>query len=180
MTSAVLNAGRIEEIRGSIRAIPDFPKKGILFRDITPLLMHREYFGDCIRYFHHYAEGTVDIVASIESRGFIFGSALAYALGVGFVPIRKAGKLPHKTAAVSYDLEYGQATVEIHQDSIESGARVLLIDDVLATGGTALAASDLVRQLGGKVVGVYFLIELLELSGREKLKGYAVNSLIQF
>lgn len=169
-----------DAIRDSIRAIPDFPKKGILFRDITPLLAHKTLFGDCVRHFAALTKGKVDAVVSIESRGFIFGSALAYALGVGFVPIRKAGKLPHKKTSISYDLEYGQATVEIHEDALASASRVILIDDVLATGGTVLAATRLVERLGGRIQGLYFLIELKELNGCAKLGGRKVHSLVQF
>ncbi len=175
-----LSPAKINAIRGSIRTIPDFPKKGILFRDITPLLAHKTQFRDCVRYFAGLTKGKVDSVVSIESRGFIFGSALAYALGVGFVPIRKEGKLPHKKTSVSYDLEYGTSTVEIHQDAILPGSRVILIDDVLATGGTVLAATHLVNRLGGKIAGIYFLIELRGLKGRAKLKGYPVRSLMRF
>ena len=176
-----LSSGKVRAIRASIRTIPDFPKKGIQFRDITPLLAHKTQFKDCVRYFTALGrKAKVDAVVSIESRGFIFGSALAYALGVGFVPIRKEGKLPHKKASVSYDLEYGTSTVEIHQDAIAPGSRVILIDDVLATGGTVLAATHLVNRLGGKIAGVYFLIELKGLKGRGRLKGYPVHSLLSF
>ena len=175
-----LSTGQVQAIRDSIRAIPDFPKKGILFRDITPLLMDKDRFGDCIRHFQSQVRPPVDCVVSIESRGFIFGSALAYALGVGFVPIRKQGKLPHKITSVSYDLEYGSSTVEMHDDALKPGSRVVLIDDVLATGGTVLAATRLVRQAGAKIEGLYFLIELEGLGGRAKLEGFPVHSLVQF
>ena len=167
-------------IRDSIRTIPDFPKKGILFRDITPVLLHGPMFRACIGRFAKLAKGKADYVISIESRGFIFGSALAHSLGVGFVPIRKAGKLPYKTYQMEYDLEYGKAAVEIHEDAIHKGARVILIDDVLATGGTMKAAMHLVKKFGAKVAGVYFLIELEDLKGRARLKGCPVRSLITF
>ncbi|MBI4431912.1 MAG: adenine phosphoribosyltransferase [Candidatus Omnitrophica bacterium] len=167
-------------IKNSIRDIPDFPKKGILFRDITPLLLDKRKFQYCINQFADKARGHVDLVVSIESRGFIFGSALAYALGVGFVPIRKAGKLPHKTTSVSYDLEYGKAVIEIHDDAIQKGSRVVIIDDVLATGGTMLAAVDLVRQFGGDVRGLYFLAEIVALGGRKRLDGHDFHVLISY
>ena len=167
-----------ERIKQVIRNIPDFPKKGILFRDITPLLADGEVFRACIDRFKGMTRGKVDCVVSIESRGFIFGSALAYALGVGFVLVRKEGKLPHRTVSASYSLEYGEAKMEMHEDAILSGSRVLLIDDVLATGGTMRAAVDLVEQLGGTVDALYFLIELEALAGRGKLVGYNVHSLI--
>ena len=163
-----------------IRTIPDFPKKGILFRDITPLLANREMFRKCIKDLAGRVKGKVDCVASIESRGFILGAALAYELGTGFVPIRKEGKLPYKTHSASYDLEYGQATIQVHADAIKKGSKVILIDDVLATGGTMLAAIKLVNKLGGDIQGIYFLIELLALKGREKLKDRTIVSLIQF
>jgi len=175
-----LSAKRVKAMRDSIRAVPDFPKKGIIFRDITPLLAHRGYFRDCVRYFASLAKGRVDAVVSIESRGFIFGSALAYELGVGFVPIRKQGKLPHKKSSVSYALEYGSSTVEMHDDALAPGSRVILIDDVLATGGTVRAASKLVEDSGAKIAALYFLIELKALGGRAKLGDQKVRSLIQF
>lgn len=175
-----LGASARAAIRGSIRTIPDFPKKGILFRDITPLLAHKRLFHDCVRHFAAITRGKVDAVVSIESRGFIFGSALAYALGAGFVPVRKEGKLPHKKHSVSYDLEYGKATVEMHVDAMLPGSRVILIDDVLATGGTVRAAAQLVKRLGGRIEAVYFLIELKALKGRSRLGGMKIHSLIEF
>jgi adenine phosphoribosyltransferase len=174
----VLDERTEERIKNIIRTIPDFPKKGILFRDITPLLADGEVFRLCIERFKAMTHGKVDCVVSIESRGFIFGSALAYALGVGFVLVRKEGKLPHHTVSASYSLEYGEARVEMHEDSIRRGSRVLLIDDVLATGGTMRAAVDLVEKLGGIVCGLYFLIELETLAGRNMLTGYNTHSLI--
>lgn len=170
----------MHKLKSAIRTIPDFPKQGILFRDITPLLMDGAKFKFCINHFAKLAKGKVDLVVSIESRGFIFGSALAHALGIGFVPIRKAGKLPYKTFQMEYDLEYGKATVEIHEDAIPKGARVVLIDDVLATGGTMKAAVHLMERFGAKIKGVYFLIELKALKGRAKLKGHPVKSLVTF
>lgn len=163
-----------------VRSIPDFPKKGVLFRDITPLLADKKMFKACIQALAKKIKGKVDVVASIESRGFIFGAALAYELGVGFVPIRKKGKLPFKTYTASYDLEYGKAEIEVHTDAICDGDRVILIDDVLATGGTMLAAIKLIKKLGGNIQSTVFLIELLFLKGRTKLKGYQVISLIKY
>jgi adenine phosphoribosyltransferase len=170
----------LETLKESIRSIPDFPKKGVIFRDITPLLSHREKMRACIDHFVELTKGPVDYVISIESRGFIFGAALAYALGAGFVPIRKEGKLPYKKLSAQYDLEYGKAVMEIHADAIEKGARVVLIDDVLATGGTMAAAINLVQKFEGKIKGIYFLIELTFLPGREKLKGHPVEALIAY
>ena len=164
----------------AIRTIPDFPKKGILYRDITPLLSDSEMFKACINHFVSITQEKIDQVISIESRGFIFGSALAYALGAGFVPIRKGGKLPHRKFSTSYDLEYGTANIEIHQDALKKGSKVLLIDDVLATGGTAEASTHLAEKLGADVCGIYFLIELLDLKGRQRLKNYPTHSLISF
>ncbi len=146
-------------LKKSIRDIPHFPKKGIIFRDITPLLLDSEKFRYCIDHFVALTKEKIDYVVSIESRGFIFGSALAYALGAGFVPIRKEGKLPYKKFSVAYDLEYGKATMEIHVDAMKKGSSVILIDDVLATGGTLKASADLVEKFGVTIEGVNFLTE---------------------
>jgi adenine phosphoribosyltransferase len=170
----------IEEVKKSIRSIPDFPIKGVLFRDITPLLLDAKKFKNCIDHFVSITKDKVDYVVSIESRGFILGSALAYALGAGFIPIRKEGKLPHKKLQASYQLEYGSATVEIHLDAIRAGSRVILVDDVLATGGTMKAGIELVTKLGAVVSGVYFLIELKDLHGREKIKDQPIYSLVTY
>lgn len=170
----------LARIRSSVRSIPDFPKKGILFRDITPLLADAALFGAVVDRFKAWSRGRVDAVVSIESRGFILGAALAYALGAGFVPVRKAGKLPHRTHRSSYELEYGTATVEIHVDALRPGARVIVLDDVLATGGTARAAVELVQKFEGRIAGVFFLIELDALRGRKKLAGYPVRSLLHY
>ncbi|MBI2095600.1 MAG: adenine phosphoribosyltransferase [Candidatus Omnitrophica bacterium] len=170
----------MDRIKETIRTIPDFPKKGILFRDITPLLLDRRKFKYCIDRFAQAVKGKIDYVVSIESRGFIFGSALAYKLGVGFIPIRKEGKLPFRKHSAAYDLEYGQAVIEIHADAIQAKSRVLIIDDVLATGGTAAAAIKLIKKSGGVIAGVYFLAELPALGGRKRLKGYPVHSLIAY
>ena len=175
-----MDSKKLAGVRRSIRSIPDFPKKGVLFRDITPLLSNGKQFRDCIRYFKKLSKPGVDCVISIESRGFILGSALACELGVGFVPIRKQGKLPHKTFRASYDLEYGQAVMEVHSDGLKRGARVVIVDDVLATGGTARAAVELMKKFDAKIAGIYFLIELEALKGRMKLKGLPVHSLVSY
>lgn len=163
-----------------IRDIKDFPKKGIIFKDITTLLKDGDKFRTAVdSIVNKYKSKHIDAVISVEARGFIFGSAVAYKLGAGIIPVRKKGKLPFHTHSVTYDLEYGQDTLEIHQDAFKKGAKVLIVDDLLATGGTTQAVVDLVRKLGGKVVGIAFLIELVSLKGRAKLKGYPVFSLIK-
>ncbi len=164
-----------------IRNIPDFPKQGILFRDITPLLKHGPAFGRAIRALAERHRGRrPDAVVAIESRGLIVGSALAYELGVGVVPVRKQGKLPHKTHRATYQLEYGKDTLEIHQDGLARGARVLLVDDLLATGGTMGATIRLVQRCGAAIVELAFLIELTALRGRERLAPHPVISLVQY
>ena len=164
-----------------IRDIPDFPQSGILFKDITPVLSDAAAFQEVIDCFVERAGSlSPDVVAGIESRGFLFGTPVALALGVGFVPIRKVGKLPHETIREEYALEYGTAAVEVHRDALAAAARVLIVDDLLATGGTALASARLVEKLGGKVVGFSFLIELGFLSGRATLSGYDVQSLLTY
>lgn len=168
------------DIKRSIRAIKNFPKKGIIFRDITPLLMDSRKFNFCIEEFSRKIDKKIDYVISIESRGFILGSALAYNLKAGFVPIRKKGKLPYKTHGASYDLEYGTAHIEIHRDALKRGSRVVVVDDVLATGGTMCAALDLIQKFKCKVEGVYFLIELPALRGRSRLERYPVHSLVSY
>ncbi len=171
----------LQLIQSKIRDIPDFPKAGITFKDITPLLQDRHAFQSCIdRMADHLEEFSIDMIVGIESRGFIFGPAVAYRMKKGFVPLRKKGKLPWKTECVSYALEYGEASLEVHCDGITQGQRVAIIDDVLATGGTAVAAGELVRKLGGKVVAFAFLGELAFLKGRAKLSGYEAFSLLQF
>ena len=164
-----------------IRDVPDFPTEGIIFKDITPLLADAEALAEAVRLLAEPFEGAgVELVAGIESRGFIFGGAVARQLGAGFVPLRKPGKLPYKTVRKEYALEYGTDAVEIHADAVQPGQKVLMVDDLLATGGTAKATIDLVEQLGGEVVAVLFLIDLTFLKGVEKLKGYDVYSLIKF
>lgn len=169
------------DLKDLIREVPDFPSPGILFYDITTLLKQKHGLRRVIDALKsHYAGVGVDLVLGIEARGFIFAPALAYALDAGFVPVRKPKKLPAARAQVTYELEYGSDTLEIHQDAIFEGCRVLIVDDLLATGGTARAATQLVEQLGGKVVGVAVVIELTFLNGRDKLNGYNVFSLLQY
>ena len=169
------------ELKGLIREVPDWPKKGILFYDITTLLRDPAGSRALIDHFFDHYDGTpVDAVAGVEARGFIFAPPLAYRLGAGFIPIRKPGKLPAKTVAEEYELEYGTDSIEVHEDAIEKGQRVLIVDDLLATGGTASAAVRLVQKLGGEVVGCGFAVELTFLNGRDKLDGVDVFSLIQY
>ncbi len=170
------------ELASYIRDVPDFPKKGILFKDITTLLKDRDAFRAAIdQLTAAFRADDVDVVVGMESRGFIFGAPLAYNLGAGFVPVRKLGKLPAETLRVEYALEYGTNTLEIHKDAIQPGQRVLIVDDLLATGGTVAATIELVRRLGGVVVGLGFLVELLFLNGRRYLgDDYRVVTLIQY
>lgn len=171
----------MEDLVKKIRDIPDFPKKGILFRDITPLLQDSVSFRKAVELLAgRYREKELDLVVSVEARGFILGAAIAYELGLGFVPVRKPGKLPYRVERAAYSLEYGEDVVEIHQDAIKKGDRVLVFDDLLATGGTARAICELVERLEGKIEGISFLIELTSLKGREKLKKYEVFSLIKY
>ncbi len=170
------------ELASYIRDVPDFPKKGILFKDITTLLKDRDAFRAAIdQLTAAFRADNVDVVVGMESRGFIFGAPLAYNLGAGFVPVRKLGKLPAETLRVEYALEYGTNTLEIHKDAIEPGQRVLIVDDLLATGGTVAATIELVRRLGGEVVGLGFLVELLFLNGRRYLgDDYRLVTLVQY
>lgn len=157
-------------VKEKIRDIPDFPKKGIIFRDITTVIKDADAFKYVIDYFcEMFKDEKIDYVAAIESRGYIFGAPIAYRLGAGFIVIRKPGKLPADVERVDYELEYGTDSLEIHKDAIEPGKRVLLVDDLLATGGTICASCKLVEKLGGKTVGIAFMIELSDLNGREKL-----------
>ena len=168
-------------LKDYIRDIPDFPKPGILFRDITPLLADRRALRETInRLSRKFKNKKVDVVVAAEARGFILGGAVAQKLNAGFAPVRKKGKLPWQTHSAEYALEYGVDSLEIHKDAFKPGARVLVLDDLLATGGTARAIIDLVKRLGGKIVGVCFLIELADLRGREKLKGYPAYSVIKY
>jgi adenine phosphoribosyltransferase len=174
-------APTLTKIKTSIRDIPDFPKPGIVFKDITPLLRDAELFKSTIeRLAGPFQRKGITHVASMESRGFIFGAPVAYLLGTGYIPIRKKGKLPSKTVAHTYDLEYGTDTLEMHADALDSSARVLIIDDVLATGGTARATCQLIEKLKAKVAGLSFVLELEFLHGREKLRGYEVTALLQY
>jgi adenine phosphoribosyltransferase len=171
----------IEHVRSLIRDVPDFPKPGIVFKDITPLLADDDGFSSVIDLIVvHYGRGNVDKVVGIEARGFILASPVAYHFGAGFVPVRKEGKLPWDAEREEYNLEYGTAVLEIHRDSISPGDRVLIVDDVLATGGTARATAGLVERLGGKVMGIACLIELGFLEGRKLLEGYEFFSLVQY
>ena len=171
------------DLKKAIRTIPDWPKQGVMFRDITTLLKDAHAFNYVIdKFCERYKNAPIDLVAGIESRGFILGGAIAYKLNKGFIPIRKEGKLPAKTEKESYELEYGRATVEIHVDAIPKGAKVLLVDDLIATSGTLAAAINLIEKLGGEVVECAVIIELPDLHGREKVeaKGYKLFSLVQF
>jgi adenine phosphoribosyltransferase len=171
----------MDELKKLIREVPDFPKPGINFYDITTLLKHAEGFRKTIDALAaEFANADVDTIVGIESRGFIFAPVLAHAMGVGFVPVRKPGKLPAEKVSISYSLEYGQDTLEMHKDAVGDGHRVLIADDLLATGGTARAVVDLVERQGGMVVGLGFIIELEFLTGREKLAGYDVRSLLKY
>jgi adenine phosphoribosyltransferase len=171
----------VADLRAKIRDIKDFPTEGILFKDITTLLKDGpawRFAVDALA--SHYQKDRVDVVVGVESRGFIFGGAIAHQLRAGFVPVRKLGKLPAKTISVEYELEYGRDALAMHEDAIQPGQRVLAVDDLLATGGTMAATLRLIEQLGGKVVGVAFMIELAFLGGRDKLKAYPVHSLIGY
>ncbi|WP_459942699.1 MULTISPECIES: adenine phosphoribosyltransferase [Deferrisoma] len=171
----------MDELKQKIRDIQDFPKPGIVFKDITTLLRDASSFNRAVDLLgHRYLDQPIDVVVGIEARGFVVGSALAYKLNKGVILVRKPGKLPYKTHSVSYELEYGTDTLEIHQDAIEPGQKVLIADDVLATGGTVRAVIDLIRRMGGEVVECAFLAELTFLQGREKLQDVPVHSLIQF
>ena len=171
----------MDELKQLIREVPDFPKAGINFYDITTLLKHPQGLRRTVDALAaEYEDQQIDVVVGVEARGFIFAPALAYHLGAGFVPVRKPKKLPAERASISYDLEYGQDTLEIHRDAIGAGQRVLIADDLLATGGTAKAVCDLVEGLGGRIEGLVFVVELEFLPGRKKLEGYDVRSLIKY
>ena len=176
-----MNGVNLEQIQSAIRTIPDFPQPGILFRDITPVLADADLFRQVIDLL---AEKTIDFgaekVVGIDARGFLFGAAVAYKLGLGFVPIRKKGKLPFKTIRYSYALEYGKADMEVHVDAVRPGEKIVLIDDLLATGGTAAAAAHLVQELGAKVAAALFFIELADLDGRKHLGDVRVETLVSF
>ena len=164
-----------------IRSIPDWPKKGILFRDITPLLADPKAFSAAVDALcAGFTNAGIEYVAAVEARGFIFGAAVAERLGAGFVPIRKTGKLPSKTESITYDLEYGTDTLEVHSDAVERGAKVLMVDDLLATGGTMAAACKLIEKIGGQITTIVFLIELTELTGRARLGNYKIKTVISY
>jgi adenine phosphoribosyltransferase len=186
ITSTVVREGKQMtnegiDLKQYIRSIPDWPKEGILFRDITPLLadpVALKTATDALC--ADFRNQGIEYVAAVEARGFIFGTAVAEKLGAGFVPIRKKGKLPYKTESITYDLEYGTDTLEVHVDAIESQAKVLMVDDLLATGGTMASACKLIESIGGQIVGITFLIELTALGGRAKLTGYQAKSIISY
>ena len=169
------------ELERYIRSIPDWPKKGILIRAITPLLAEPKAFtAAVVAMCTGFTDAGIEYVAAVEARGFMFGAAVAEKLGAGFIPIRKKGKLPFKTESVTYDLEYGTDTLEVHSDAIHKGAKVLMVDDLLATGGTMAAACKLIEKIGGQIVGITFLIELSDLAGRSKLGGYKINTCLSY
>jgi len=171
----------VDELEAAIRNVPDFPKPGIQFKDITPVLGNAVLFAGSINLLAaHHADTGIDAVVGIDARGFIFAAAAACQLNAAFVPIRKKGKLPHKTIEENFQLEYGEDTVAIHEDALQPGARVLLLDDLLATGGTAAAAAKLVRKVGAEIIEIGFLIELSFLNGREKLNGHPIHSVITY
>ncbi len=170
-----------KSLKSYVRDIPDFPKKGIIFKDITPLIGDPEAFRSAINEFYErYKNKKIEYIVSVESRGFIFGAALAYLLKCGLVPVRKKGKLPYSTHEVTYALEYGSDTLQMHEDAFQKGARVLLIDDLLATGGTTNAAMELIEKIGGKIIEAAFVIELEFLKGKDKIKNVPIFSLIKY
>jgi adenine phosphoribosyltransferase len=176
-----MNESEYNFIRENIRSIPDYPKKGVIFRDITPLLKNRKAFSMCIEELAERVRGKhIDYIVGAEARGFIIGAALALRLKLGFIPVRKKGKLPYKKISKKYELEYGEEEIEIHEDAIEKGDSVLIVDDLLATGGTAEAVGDLVESLGGRIVGFAFVIELADLNGRERLGGHEIVTLLKY
>ena len=176
-----MTSGAALDLRDRVRDVPDFPKPGIVFKDLMPLVADAAYFRETIdRLAERARPKQPDIILGAEARGFIFGGALAYDLGCGFVPARKPGKLPWKTVEATYELEYGSDRLQVHEDAISKGTRVIVHDDVLATGGTAKAKTELVEALGGEVVGLLFVVELAFLNGRDKLTGYDVEALISY
>jgi adenine phosphoribosyltransferase len=172
---------KIDKLRAGIRDVPDFPKKGIIFKDITPILKDPALFRNSIDAFLDQCRNKkIDKIVGIDARGFLFGSAVAYALGVGFVPLRKKGRLPYKTESAKYSLEYGEAEMELHIDAITRGEKIVLIDDLLATGGTSASAATLIKKVGGELLEAIFLIELEFLNGREKLAPTPVTSFLKY
>ena len=169
------------DLKSKIRTVPNWPIEGVMFRDITTLLQDPDAFRQsCDELYERYKNMKIDLVVGLDARGFIFGSVLAYKLGVGFIPIRKKGKLPSKTVSHTYQKEYGPDTMEIHEDAIKKGDQVLIVDDLIATGGTCSAAAALVEKLGGEIVECAFVIDLPELKGKEKLKGYKIFTMLEF
>ena len=173
--------GKVEELRAAVRDVPDFPKRGIVFKDITPVLSDPVLFRASIDLFLERCRGLkIDKIVGVDARGFLFGSAVAYELGVGFVPIRKRGKLPYRTEIAKYSLEYGDAEMEMHVDAMSAGERIVLVDDLLATGGTSAAAAVLIRKAGGHLLEAQFLIELESLHGRKRLQPTPVTSFLKY
>jgi adenine phosphoribosyltransferase len=169
------------DLREKIRTVPNWPIEGVMFRDITTLLQDPEAFRESVdRLYNRYKDVEIDKIVGIDARGFIHGAVLAYKLNVGFVPVRKKGKLPYKTVSAEYSLEYGEDVVEMHEDAIKKGEKVLIVDDLIATGGTIAAAAQLVEKLGGEIVECAFMVELPDLNGREKIKGYNIYTLTEF
>lgn len=176
-----MDSNVLEKLRTGVRDVPDFPKKGIIFKDITPILKDGGLFRDSIDLFVEQCQGKkIDKIVGIDARGFLFGSAVAYELGIGFVPLRKKGRLPYKTESAKYSLEYGEAEMELHTDAIVPGEQIVLIDDLLATGGTSASAATLIRKVGGELVAAIFLIELEFLHGRKKLDPTPIVSFLKY
>lgn len=176
-----MSSDLIDHLRAAVRDVPDFPKPGIVFKDITPILANGELFRTSVDVFLESCRGReIDKIVGIDARGFLFGSAVAYALGVGFVPLRKKGRLPYRTESAKYSLEYGEAEMELHIDAITRGEKIVLIDDLLATGGTSASAVTLIKKVGGELIVALFLIELEFLRGREKLTPTPVVSFLKF
>ena len=176
-----MTSDAVEKVRAGVRDVPDFPKKGIIFKDITPILKDGDLFRSSIDLFLEQCRGRkIDKIVSIDARGFLFGSAVAYELGVGFVPLRKKGRLPYKTESAKYSLEYGEAEMELHVDAIVRGEQIVLIDDLLATGGTSASAATLIKKVGGELVAAIFLIELEFLHGRKKLEPTETISFLKY
>jgi adenine phosphoribosyltransferase len=178
---ARMSSDRIASLRAGVRDVPDFPKKGIVFKDITPILKNGDLFRKSVDLFLEQCRGKkIDKIVGIDARGFLFGSAVAYELGIGFVPLRKKGRLPYKTESAKYSLEYGEAEMELHVDAITSGEQIVLVDDLLATGGTSASAVTLIRKVGGELVAAMFLIELEFLKGRQKLEPTPIVSFLRY
>ncbi len=172
---------KVKDLKSHIRDVANFPQEGIIFKDISTLLKNKDAFKKSIdQLARKFSKSRIQYIVGVEARGFIFGAALAYKLGAGFIPVRKKGKLPHKTKSITYQLEYGTDTLEIHADALPAKSRVLVVDDLLATGGTVKAVTDLVKSQGATIVGVAFLVELKFLNGKERLKNYPLYSVIQY